>query len=338
MTSQSHIVGAPLQNGGAPFLSADPATMPYGQTASAEPRSNNNAPNTYPAQTNPTARDTALKDYSSSSSTSSSAYAPNGYISSREGQQPMQPNNGYARYPNHAPPPPPGRSTTLPPLTTNGHAINGGPNNSPPRARMHLNASLNPSLSPTSRTFGRRADSPPASSYFAASPSSQHRMTPTAGHDARDLGDHFSFSTTLRRHTLPPTEEILPFSAGGSGAGSGGGFGYGSSGGGGGGNDTFGAVEERVRELVRPLAHRFGLEKLLFPRREDEELNGTEYGYGMNERVTLPIPAQDRSIARDTVSAQYAPMPAQVSTSSFSLFWSCKESASANNQPLLSCL
>lgn len=302
MTSQSHIVGGPLHNG--QFLTAEP--IPNGQNAASaihEPRSNAPSNN---GSTVPT-RDTALQGYSGSSSTSSS-YAPNGYISSRP--------NGYARYPNSSnpapPPPPPGpppaRSSTLPPL--NGYV--NGPNSSPPRARVHLNPSLHPGNSPTSRTFARRAESPPASTYFAASPSSHHRMTPTPGHDARELGDHFSFSTTLRRHTLAPTEEILPFNNGHVGAGGPNGYdGHGVHSGGAV-NGFFDSIEERVREVAKPLAERFGVQEFLFPRRADEELNGTEYGYGMREIVTHPV--QDRSTApKSTVSERYAPMPAPVS-------------------------
>lgn len=288
MTSQSHILGGPVQNG--PLLSVEPMSYAYGgQDSGALHQPRSSATDTYPASSTSTmTHDTALREYSSSSS----AYAPNGYISSRGPNGPSRYPNSNTHYPpphSHPPPPPqpPGRSTTLPPVT----------NGLPPRARhVYSNASLSPTYSPTSRSFARRGDSPPASTYFTASPSSQHRLTPTPGH-AHDLGDHFSFSTTLRRHTLGAADDMLPFS-GGRGASS---FGRDAE-----------SIEDRFRAFARPLAQKIGLETLLFPRREDEELNGTEHGYGLQEREPA-TPTLDPSARRDTESGRYAAMASKVS-------------------------
>ena len=209
-------------------------------------------------------RDTALQDYTPSTP----FIPPNGYMSSR-------PPNG-SRHPAY--PPLPTRSSTLPPHSAS-------------RAGLNYNASLSPTNSPTSRNFARRSDSPPASTYFSAVPSSKHRMTPTPGH-AGDLGEHFSFSTTLRRHTLGPTEDVLPaFTRGGISSG------------------VSGAVQGRIHAFLKPALQALGIENFFFPRQEDEEMNAVGFGLG-------PIsssPTQDSSAPMGTVSAKYASMPAKVS-------------------------
>jgi hypothetical protein len=212
-------------------------------------------------------RDTALQDYTPSSS----LYAPDGYMSSR-------PQNG-SRHPAY--PPPLSRSSAIPPSSSS-------------RARPNYDPPLSPTSSPTSRSSARRPDSPPASVYFSAEPSSQDKLTPAPGH-ARDLGEHFSFSTTLRRHALGPTEDILPS------FGRGGGISSGAS----------GTVEGRLRAFLEPALQTLGIGHLLFPRREDEEMNTIEFGSdGLGPRSSSP--AQDHSTPRETVSAKYAPMPVKV--------------------------
>lgn len=117
-------------------------------------------------------------------------------------------------------------------------------------------------------------------------------MTPAPGH-TRDLGEHFSFSTSLRRHTLGPTEDILPS------------FGGGIS------SDASHTVEGRLRAFLKPALKTLGIENLLFPRRDDEEMNTVEFEPGgLGPRSSSPM--QDRSTPRETVSAKYAPMPVKV--------------------------
>jgi len=231
----------------------------YGRDSSPLRQPRRNADTTYATPS----RDTALQDYTPSSS----SYAPNGYMSSR-------PSNG-PRHPAY--PPLPSRSSTLPP-------------NSSSRAQQNYNTSLSPTASPTSRNFAGRSDSPPASTYFSAS--SQHKMTPTPGH-ARDLGEHFSFSTTLRRHSLGPTEDILPsFSRGGTSSG------------------VSNTIQGRIPAFLKPALRTLGIEKFLFPRREDEEMNAVEFGH--DGPTSSSSPTQERSTSTETVSGKYASMPAKV--------------------------
>lgn len=97
--------------------------------------------------------------------------------------------------------PPPKRSYTAYPPPSNG--LNGNANGAmlrSPRDYQHYT--------------GRRTESPPASAYFTSHPGThngEHVMEPISA--TEDVGSHFSFSTTLRRHTVDdingPLEGII---------------------------------------------------------------------------------------------------------------------------------
>lgn len=238
---------------------------PYGRGGSSVNQPRSISDNAYANASNGTARDTALRDYSSST-------VPNG-------NGPLRATDGSRYYP-----------TASASTNTNGYSVpqrsnNLGPN---PTARVQFNPSLHPSQSPTSRTFGRRADSPPASSYFPAVSSSAHQMAPAPG-QAEHLGEHFSFSTTLRRHTLGPAEEIgLPS--------------FGALRGGGGDNGEPTSLLETVKHFG--MMGKAKVEKLIWGKAEDNDDEEAERG-GQNMRML------DRAQV-ETVSARYAPMPYQV--------------------------
>ena len=129
-------------------------------------------------------------------------------------------------------------------------------------------------------------------------------MTPVQG-SAEEVKDHFSFSTTLRRHTLGPTEDLLPFgrdSASRRGTGEAGG------------------LEDKMRDFIGPAVTALGLEKFLPPRKDDDD-DGPQFGRAMHDEPGSvddgPAAPRLRGQEITTFSARYASMTVEVCLNAF---------------------
>lgn len=111
-------------------------------------------------------------------------------------------------------------------------------------------------------------------------------MAPIPGH-VQDLGEHFSFSTTLRRHSLGPAHDSLPFT---------------------GERGETNSVLDNLQTFA--LHAKARVEKIIFPNREDDALSGTENGFAPRDGDDGPSYVMKER--PDTVSAQYAPMAVKV--------------------------